>query len=655
MSTKTKKKPEIETHAFQAETKKLLDLMIHSLYTKKEIFLRELVSNASDALDRLRFEGLTQPGLYPSDEKLEIRLDSDTQARTLTLSDNGIGMSREEVIANIGTIAHSGSRELMDKLRQSPTGEEVTDLIGQFGVGFYSAFMAAERVTLVTRRAGEEEASRWESRGDGQFSLGEAQRSGHGTTITLHLKPVDHDAGIEDFTDKWILQRIVKRYSDFVAYPIIYKDQREEVEKGEDGKPIEGGKKTLIYEDKVFNSMKPIWTRPESDVTKEEYREFYKHISRDWNEPMKTLRFKAEGRVEYQALVFIPSQAPPDFYGPSAEYGLRLYVRRVLILDRYEDLVPRYMRFLKGIVDSSDLPLNISRQRLQEDRHIVQIRKWLTRKVLDTLAEMRKNEEEQYLEFWQHFGKSLKEGASGDYENKDKLLPLLLFQSSNDPEKLTSLAEYVERMKDDQEVIYHLVGESRAMVESSPHLEALLSKGYEVLYLVDRVDELLLQTLPEYDDKKLKSVGKGTVELGSKEEKEAAEKKRKEQEEEHKDLLETLQQRLDTYVKQVRFSTRLTTSPACMVGAEHDYSPQLEKYLLKGKGGGDKQRRILELNPEHQIVGKLEEQFQADKEAPVLDDYAQLLFGYALLAEGTELEEPVRFNKAMAELMVRTL
>ncbi len=653
MSMKTK--PEIQTHQFQAETRKLLDLMINSLYTKKEIFLRELVSNASDALDRLRFEALTRPELLTVDDRLEIRLDSDREARTFTISDNGIGMNREEVIQNIGTIARSGSRELMEKLKASPEGNEVTELIGQFGVGFYSAFMVAERVTLVTRRAGEDTATRWQSRGDGQYSLEPAERSSRGTTITLHLKAVDHEAGIEDFTDKWILQRIVKRYSDFVAYPIIYKDQREEVEKDEDGKPKKDGQKTIVVEDRVFNSMKPIWTRPEADVTKEEYKEFYKHISRAWNEPMKVLRFKAEGRVEYQALVFIPSEAPPDFYGPNVEYGLRLYVRRVLILDRYEDLVPRYMRFLKGVVDSSDLPLNISRQRLQEDRHIVQIRKWLTRKVLETLTEMKATEEEEYFKFWQNFGKSIKEGASSDFDNRDKLLPLLLFPSSHDPEKLTSFAEYVARMKPGQEVIYYQTGESRAMAENSPHIEALKEKGYEVIYLIDRVDELLLQTMQEYDDKKLKSVGKGNVDVGSKEEKAEAEKKRKEQEEAHKDLLESLQQKLDENIKQVRFSSRLTTSPACLVGAEHDYSPQLEKYLLKGKGGGPKQRRILELNPAHEIVSKLEERFRENKEDPMIEEYAQALFGYALLAEGSELVEPVKFNRVIADLMVRTL
>ena len=645
----------VETHAFQAETRQLLDLMIHSLYTHKEIFLRELISNASDALDRLRFESLTHEGLLSGDEKLEIRLEADPDGRTLTISDNGIGMSRAEVKANIGTIARSGSRELMEKLRKGKSAEQVTELIGQFGVGFYSSFMAADRVSLVTRRAGKKAATRWESTGDGQYSLTSAQRDGHGTTITLHLKEPDSAAGIEDYADQWVLSRIIKRYSDFVTYPIILKASREEMEQDEQGMPKKDGKMQTIVEEKTVNSMKPIWTRPSSEVEDSDYAEFYKHISSDWNEPMKTLSFKAEGRIEYQALLFIPGEAPHDLYYFAYEYGLQLYVRRVMIMDRCEDLLPRYLRFLKGVVDSSDLPLNISRQRLQEDRHITQIRKWLTKKILDSLTTMKDGDEVQYLKFWKHFGKAIKEGLSSDFDNKEKLLPLTLFESSNDPEKLTTLSEYVGRMKADQEEIYYLTGELRSAVENSPHLEAFKDKGYEVLYLVDPVDELVVQHLFDFEDKKLKSVGKGTVELGTKEEKEKAEQETKEKEEEYKDLMELMQKHLDEHVKHVRLSSRLTASPACLVGAEHDYSPQMEKLLQAGKGGGPKQRRILELNPKHPILEKLHERFDADKDDALLPDYADLLMGYALLAEGTELVDPVRFNQLVADVMLERL
>ncbi len=641
----------VETHTFQAEARQLLDLMIHSLYTQKEIFLRELISNASDALDRLRFESLTNEDLLSSDETLEIRLEADPENRTLTISDNGIGMSRAEVKANIGTIARSGSRELMEKLRKGKSAEQVSELIGQFGVGFYSSFMVAERVTLLTRRAGKKATTCWQSTGDGQYTLTSGQRQMRGTTITLQLKDADSEAGIEDYTDQWVLSRIAKRYSDFVTYPIILKTTREETEKNELGEPKKDGKTSTVVEDKTLNSMKPIWARPSSEVEDSDYAEFYKHISHDWNEPMKTLRFKAEGRIEYQALLFIPGEAPYDLYYFAYEHGLQLYVRRVMIMDRCEDLLPRYLRFMKGVVDSSDLPLNISRQRLQEDRHINQIRKWLTKKVLGTLTAMSGSDQDQYLKFWQHFGKAIKEGLSSDFDNKEKLLPLTLFESSDDPEKLTTLSAYVGRMKADQEEIFYLTGESRGAVESSPLLEAFKDKGYEVLYLVDQVDELVVQHLFDFEGKRLKSVGKGTVELGTKEEKEQAEKETREQEKEYQDLMELMQKHLDEHVKQVRLSSRLTASPACLVGAEHDYSPQMEKLLQAGKGGGPKQRRILELNPKHAILEKLHDRFDADKDDSLLPDYADLLMGYALLAEGTELVDPVRFNKLMAEVM----
>ncbi|MFP5260686.1 MAG: molecular chaperone HtpG [Blastocatellia bacterium] len=645
---------QIEQFQFQAETTRLLDLMIHSLYTNKEIFLRELISNASDAIDRLRFEALTNPELI-TDESFAIRLEADRAARTLTVSDNGIGMSRDEVINNIGTIAKSGTRELRERMRMGQPNEILAELIGQFGVGFYSSFMVADKVTLVTRRAGEQTATRWESTGDGHYALSSDERDVNGTTITLHLKPADPESGVEDYTDKWILSRIIRRYSDFVGYPIIFKDEREEPQKDESGKVEEGGKTTIVVEDKVLNSMKPLWTRPQSEVSDTEYAEFYRHISHNWDEPMEVIPLKAEGRLEYEALLFIPSKAPYDLFYHGVETGLRLYAKRVMIMEKCEALLPRYLRFLNGVVDSSDLPLNISRQMLQQDRHITQIRKWLTKKVLDKLSGMYETDKEKYLTFWGQFGRAIKEGVGSDHDNKEKIVSLLLFESSNDPEKLTSLKEYVGRMKEEQKEIYYLTGESRKVVENSPHLEAFREKGYEVLYLVEPVDELVVESLSEFDGKKIKSVGKGKVQLGSEEEKEQAEKELKQMEEASAPLLELIQKKLDAHIKQVRLSNRLTTSPVCLVGNEIDYSPQLERLLMKGKGGGPKQRRMMELNPKHEIFTKMQARFESNKEDPALGDYAELLLGYALLAEGSELPDPVQFNRLVSDLMVKTL
>jgi len=640
----------LETFQFQAETKQLLDLVINSLYTDKEIFLRELISNASDAIDRLRFEALTNPDLLGADEAFEIRLAVDRTARTLTLSDNGIGMSRDEVIANIGTIAKSGTRELREQLAQGESPAALAELIGQFGVGFYSSFMVADTVTLVTRRAGTSPATRWESRGDGHFTLTEATRPGRGTAITLHLRPADPEQGLEDFTDTWTLARIVKKYSDFVSYPIILEEERQEPERDAEGKPKEHGKTTTVIEDKVLNSMKPIWTRPSTEVTDREYAEFYRHIAHDWTEPLKTIAVKAEGRSEYQALLFIPAKAPFDLYYHGAEAGLRLHSKRVMIMERCPDLLPRYLRFMKGIVDSADLPLNISRQMLQQDRHITQIRKWLTRKVLSVLEEMAAGESDKYLDFWKQFGRALKEGVGVDHDNKDRLVGLLLFESSHDEERLTTLKDYVGRMPADQTDIFYLTGESRRIVEHSPHLEALAQRGHEVLYLTDPVDELLVQSLPEYEGKKLKSAAKGRPKLGTEKDQELAEKER-----EAAPLLELLQKSLDAHVKQVRLTKRLTASPVCLVVDEHEYSPHLERLLQKGKGGGPRQRRVLELNPDHPIFLKMNERFRANADDPRLAELAELLFGYALLAEGSELPDPVSFTRRIAELMAHAV
>jgi molecular chaperone HtpG len=575
------KTAKVEEFQFQAETTRLLDLMIHSLYTNKEIFLRELISNASDALDRLRFEALTNPALLEDDDKYEIRLDADKESMTLSISDTGIGMSRDEVITNIGTIAKSGTHELRKNIEESFSRNMVADLIGQFGVGFYSSFMVADRVTLVTRKAGEMTATKWESTGAGSYSLTEGERAGRGTTVTLHLKPVDPENGIEDFTDQWTLSRIVKRHSDFVTYPIICKQVREE--------PGSGGivnepEPTVSIEDKILNSMKPIWSRPQAEVSESEYAEFYRHISHDWTEPFKTVSLKAEGTIEYQALLFIPSQAPHDLFYHGSQSGLRLYAKRVMVMENCENLLPRYLRFIKGVVDSADLPLNISRQTLQQDRHITQIRKWLTKKVLDMMAELFEKDYDKYLKFWGQFGRALKEGVSSDYENKDKILSLLLFESSGDPEKLTTLKGYVERMRDGQDEIYYLTGESRNVVENSPHLEAFKEKGYEVLYLTEPVDELLAQSLWDYEGKRLKSVGKGTVKLGDdEEEKEKAQAELMRKEEESADLLTALQKAVDEHV-----ASQTVWSPRQPAWSEQKWTTarRWSGFYRKGRAGG---------------------------------------------------------------------
>jgi molecular chaperone HtpG len=651
MRAKTAKNKEYQ---FQAETKKLLEIMIHSLYTNKEIFLRELISNASDALDRLRFESLTDPTLLEENEAYEIRLETDKEARTLSISDTGIGMSRDEVMANIGTIAKSGTDELRTCLETTPTPQMAADLIGRFGVGFYSSFMAADKVVLTTRKAGQTTATRWESTADGTYLIGEAERDRRGTTVTLYLKQADPENGIEDFTDQWTLSRVVRKYSDFVAYPIIGKFIREET--GDGTALVKESEPTIVIEDKILNTMKPIWSRPQSEVSESEYAGFYRHLSNDWTPPFRTIPLKAEGMIEYQSLLFIPAQAPNDLFYHGYQGGLRLYAKRVMVMENCAELLPLYMRFIKGVVDSADLPLNISRQTLQQDRHITQIRKWLTKKVLDVLAELYEKEYDNYLKFWAQFGRALKEGVSSDFENKERILSLLLFQSSADADGLTTLKAYVERMKESQDEIYYLTGESRSVVENSPHLEAFKEKGYEVLYLTEPVDELLTQSLWVYEGKKLKSVGKGTLRLGdNQEEKAKAQEELKKKEEEAADLFAVMQKALDEHIKQVRLSNRLVVSPACLVGADMDYSPQLERLLQKGKGGGPKQRRILELNPNHEIFIKLRERFQKNKNDPEIVEYAELLMGHAFLAEGSEIPEPAMFNRLVVELILKTV
>ena len=615
-----------ETHRFQAEAHQVLDLMIHSLYSNKEIFLRELVSNASDALDKLRFEALSRPDLLPAGEELEIRIEADATAHTLRVTDNGIGMSRDEVVDNIGTIAKSGTRELLRQLKESKAAGAPADLIGQFGVGFYSVFMVADRVVIETRRAGDTRGTRWESDGKDSFTIEDVARDRQGTSITLYLKDTDEEHGIQDFTEEWVIRRIVTKYSDFVGYPVRL------------------GTETL-------NSMKPIWTRPEDEVSEEDYAQFYKSIAHDWSEPLKRLRFQAEGTSEYTALLFLPRQPPFDLFQADMKHGLRLYVKRVLIQDRSEDLLPRFLRMVKGVVESQDLPLNVSREVLQHNRLVAQIRKRITKKVLDALQEMQQNAPDDYQTFWNAFGLVLKEGIAARDESREKIFDLLLLQSTNDAGKPTTLRDYVSRMKEGQEHIYFLTGESRALLEASPHLEAVKDKGYEVLLLVDPIDEFMMRVMTEYQSKKFTALGKGTVDLGgSADEKEKEEAERKDREQAMGGVLEAFKTRLDAHVKDVRVSTRLKESAVCLVDDEQGLSPHLERLLNPGQPI-EKRRRILEVNPNHPVLAGLQKRIAAQADDPRVQDYIDLLYGQALLAEGEELPDPRRFNAVLTELL----
>jgi molecular chaperone HtpG len=640
-----------ETFEFKSEARQLLDLMIHSLYSNKEIFIRELISNSSDALDKLRFEAISAPELLSEERPLGIQIEADPDARTLSISDNGIGMNRDELIDNLGTIAKSGTRDFSARMSEGESTGDVEALIGQFGVGFYSSFMAASSVTVTSRHATDPIATQWHSTGDGTFSVAVSERAEPGTTIVLNLRDADPENGLPDFTEEWSIRETVKRYSDFVQYPIELKVTRTEIEQDEEGNPVEGAEETTTVEWQVVNSMKAIWTRSPSEVTDEEYAEFYKHIARDWEDPFETITLKAEGAFEYQSLLFIPGRAPFDLFYRDQKFGLHLYVNRILIKESADELLPDWLRFIKGVVDSPDLSLNVSREILQADRRVSAIRKRICKKVLDSLASIQTKDRERFADFWGKYGQVVKEGAT-DPDFKDKIQGLLWFQSSNAETGHTSLAEYVERMKDGQETIYYITGASRAAVESSPHLETFQDKGYEVLYLVDPIDEIIIGQMPEYDGKKLQSAGKGDVELGSDEEKKAAEEIRKEKSEKHASLLEKLQAALDTHVKEVRFSSRLTNSAACLVGEEFDMSPGLERMLKQSGQDVPSQKRILELNPEHAVLEKLKGLFESNNEE-VLADYAHLLHGQALIAEGSALPDPAGFALRITGLLVQ--
>ena len=642
----------VEQLEFQAEARQLLDLMVHSVYSNKDSFLRELISNASDALDKLRLEAFRNKDLDVDTSDLHIEIDIDKVARTLTVRDNGIGMSREEVVDLIGTLAKSGTAELRQKLREAKNESASEELIGQFGIGFYSTFMVADKVQLLTRKAGESEATRWESSGEGTYTIESVEGAPQGTSVTLHLKPEDTEDELHDYTSEWKIKELVKKYSDFIAWPI-----RMEVERRTPAEE-EGGEEQVTIETQTINSMKALWAKSKDEVSEDEYKEFYKHIAHAWDDPLEVIQMKAEGTFEYQALLFIPSHAPFDMFNQDNKIGVQLYVKRVFIMSDCEELMPLYLRFIKGVVDAQDMSLNVSREILQQDRQINAIRRRLTKKVLTTIKDLQSDRPEDYRTFWTQFGRVLKEGLISDFDNRDLLLRVSSFASTNSDEGLTTLAEYVGRMKEGQEQIFYATGESHQQLLKSPHLEAFKAKGYEVLLLTDPVDEVWTGLVPEFDGKPLQSVAKGEVDLDSEEERTAHEEERKEQEKDFADLLTWLQQTLDEHVKEVRLSTRLTESPACLITDAFGITPALARMYRASGQEVPIGKRILELNPNHPLVTGLQQALQQggdDAERERLAETAELLYGTALLAEGGALEDPAKFAGLLADRLARTL
>lgn len=632
--------------AFKTEVQRLLDLVIHSLYSNKEIFLRELLSNASDAIDRARFESLKDESILEDDPDWKIKISVDADKKLLTISDNGIGMSADEVEKNIGTVANSGTRRFLEQLQENKEAL-APELIGQFGVGFYSAFMVADKVTVLTRRAGQG-ALRWESSGDGYYTLEEGEREKRGSDIILHLNE-EH----VEYLEEWKIRKTVKKYSDFVEHPICMDIVREEVERDEEGKEIEGAERKVTVTEETLNSRKAIWLRPKNEVNSEDYAEFYKHISHDFQEPFESIHWNVEGQAEFKALVYIPQRAGMDMFMPEQKNkGLQLYVHRVFITDNCEELLPNYLRFLRGVVDSADLPLNVSREMLQEARALQIIRKNVVRKVLDTLAEIKEKQSERYEKFWESFGKVLKEGLHTDFENREKLQDLLLFESSStEPGKLTSLADYVKRMPEEQKDIYYLTAEDRNAAQNAPQLEIFRSKGFEVLFMIDPIDEWIVNDISSFEEKKLTSISKGDVDLDSEDEKAAKEESRKKVAEENKGLLEKLSAILSEKVKEVRFSKRLTESACCLVSDEWGMGVQMEKILKAMQQEVPSSKRILELNPEHALVGVMRQLYEKQADHPKLDEYARLLYDQALLMAQLPIEDPLNFAKAVSALM----
>jgi molecular chaperone HtpG len=654
-----------ETHPFQAEVSQVLSLVVNSLYTHKEVFLRELVSNASDALDQLSFKALTNPDLTRDDPGLEIEIVPDKTARTLTIRDAGIGMSKDDLVKNLGTIAHSGTRKLIESL----SGDQRKDvsLIGQFGVGFYAGFLVAERVEVVSRAAGSEEAWKWESTADGGFTVETAERDRRGTDVILHLRK-DED----DFLREWTLRDLVRKYSDYVRHGIFLTVERTEPvgeETDDDGEPRET--RTVTERERV-NQEGALWRRPKGDITDEQYTEFYKHLTHDWNAPLANAHFAVEGTQEMTGLLFIPSRAEPRLFGQKAP-GLRLFVKRVFILEDAEELVPEWLRFLRGVIDSEDLPLNVSREFLQKDRVSSGIRKQVVKHALRLLESLVEEEEAEtaktsggnvgdedenaeasapkrrYTQFWNLFGRVLKEGVHYDFENKERVSKLLRYPSSRD-QGLTSLAAYVERMPEGQESIYYICAENEAAAANSPHIEALRARGFEVLYMLDTVDEWVVQALSEFDDKSLVSAAKGALDLpvGDDEKKAAEERK-----DEFSGLIDRMKSALTSGVKEVRLSQRLTESPACLVSDPHGLSPHMERLMRANNQPVPEQKRILELNPGHVVVQRLQSMAADDARADEVASWSQLLYDQALVAEGSPPSDPSRFARQITDLLDR--
>jgi molecular chaperone HtpG len=630
----------VEKLEFKTEVKQLLDLMIHSLYSHKEVFLRELISNASDAIDRARYESLTNSDILENDSSWKILISADKSAGTLTISDNGIGMSKGEIIEALGTIAHSGTKEFLAAL-QSKEVRDNPELIGQFGVGFYSSFMVADKITVISRRAGEKDKTgvRWESTGDGTFTVEDIFKETKGTDVVLHLMEDE-----KKYLDEWEISSVVKRYSDFIEHPVVMEVEREKESQ------LKKGEKVKIREEETLNSMKAIWLKDKSEVTREEYNEFYKHISHDFTEPSKIIHYRAEGTSEFSALLYIPSKAPFNIFYKDYEIGPVLYVKRVQIMDHCENLIPPYLRFIKGVIDSSDLPLNVSREILQNNRQVEIIKTNITKKVLDTLADMKNDEYDSYLTFYKEFGRILKEGIHFDFVRRETIADLLLFPSTKAEDgKLRTFQDYIEVMKEDQKEIYYATGTSLDEVLKSPHIEAFKDKDIEVLIFLDEIDDFIFTGF-EYKGKKLKSVSKGDISLDKTEgdEKKNAQKK-------YEKLLDLVKDTLKDDVKDVRLSGRLTDSACCLVADEGDMDPQMEK-LLKAMGQDVPQRkRILEINPSHPLFAAMNTIFEKDKLSPVLDEYTRLLYDQALLLEGSKPKDPAAFAKAVAKLMVENV
>ncbi len=619
---------------FQTEAKQLLQLMIHSLYSNKEIFLRELISNSSDAIDKLRFEAISDSSLYGEDTDLKITIDSDAEANTVTITDNGIGMSYDEVVKNLGTIARSGTAEFMQNL--SGDQQKDSQMIGQFGVGFYSAFIVADKVDVYTRRAGSEKAVFWSSTGEADFTIADADKESRGTKIVLHLREDD-----KEFNDSWRIKSVVKKYSDHISVPVLMKNDPVEPKEGEEPEEAK-------YE--AINSATALWTRSRSEVKDEEYTEFYKHISHDFEDPLTWSHNRVEGKLEYTSLLYIPKKAPFDLYQRDMAKGLKLYVQRTFIMDEAEQFLPMYLRFIKGVVDSNDLPLNVSREILQKDRSVESIKNALTKRVLDMLEKLAKNEPEQYQLFWDTFGSVLKEGPAEEQTNKDKLTKLLRFSTTHTDDSIQnqSLAQYIERMKEGQDKIYYVVAENFVTAKNSPHLEALRKKDIEVLLLSDRVDEWTMSYLQEFDGKTFQDVGKGQLDLGeleTEEDKKAIEALK----EEKAGLLERVKTVLADKVDEVRVTDRLTQSPACLVVGEHDMGAQMRRIMEAAGQAMPESKPSLELNTGHPLLERLESETDEDRFA----DLSHVLFDQAQLSEGGQLEDPASFVHRLNDLLIQ--